>query len=95
MPQIVDMHEALEVHAAPSASSVEQVPVPTLHVKPVTQSASEPHVVRHPLPALLHWRLFGQAIGVPAEHVPAPSQWLAVSIAAVQTDVPHTVLVPG
>jgi hypothetical protein len=93
MPQIIDMHEALEVHAMPSARDAEQVP--PLQVKPVTQSVFEPQVVRHPSPVLLHWRLLGHAVGVPALHVPAPLQLLWVSIAAVQTAVPHMVAVPG
>jgi hypothetical protein len=93
MPQTIDMHEALEVHGAPSARDAEHVP--PLQVNPVTQSVFEPQVVRHPSPALLHWRLLAHAVGVPALHVPAPSQLLWVSIAEVQTAVPQAVLVPG
>jgi hypothetical protein len=93
VPQIIEVQAPLEVQGEPSARSVTQAP--ELQEKPVTQSVLALHIVRQPLPALLHCRLLGHAMGLPTLQVPAPLQEPSVIIAALQAAVPQAVLEEG
>jgi hypothetical protein len=93
VPQTMEMQAELEVQAAPLAKSA--VHVAELQPNPLTQSVFVAQMVRQPFPALLHWRLFGHAIGLPTLQVPAPLQLPWVIIAALHTAVPQAVLGEG
>jgi hypothetical protein len=90
MPHTPEVQSSFSVQA-PVATGV--VHAPPLQTKPVAQSALEVQAVLQ-LVALAQAKWLGQAAGVTAGQVPAPSQVLVVSVLEAH-DTPHAVLFAG